>query len=157
MINRRLMGKGRKHRGQALVEFALAFTIFLLLLLGVLEFGRLLFVYSSVYSAAREAARSGAAVESNPSGTPLYNDCAGIRSSAKRIGALGGIDNDNDIAITYRAPTCGSCPCSGVALGSQITVTVTTPFKFIVLSLPQFPISSSASRTILKDVQVSGQ
>lgn len=44
-------------RGQALVEFALAIPIVLLLMLGTLDLGRAIFAYNSVSNAARSAAR----------------------------------------------------------------------------------------------------
>ena len=40
-----------------MVEFALAIPFLLVLAMGVIEFGRLMFSYSAVVSAAREAAR----------------------------------------------------------------------------------------------------
>jgi hypothetical protein len=45
-------------RGQALVEFALAITIFLVLLMGVVDFGRAIYQYNGVSEAAREIARA---------------------------------------------------------------------------------------------------
>ncbi len=164
----------KSHRGQALVEFALAFTIFLLLMLGIVEFGRLLVAYSSVYTAAREAARYGAAVEDTDVGgqqTPLYNDCEGIRAAANRVGFLGWIDSNQvdingtpieKVSISYDnldvGHTCGTCPCNdGVLPGSRIIVTVRTMFKFILLDLPSIKIESTLYRSILKDVEINEQ
>jgi len=47
----------RRREGQALVEFALIVPIFLLLVLGVFEFGRAWNVYQVLTDAAREGAR----------------------------------------------------------------------------------------------------
>ncbi|MEN4041110.1 MAG: pilus assembly protein, partial [Anaerolineaceae bacterium] len=47
-------------RGQGMVEFALAIPVLLLILFGIIEMGRLMFYYSSVATASREAARYGA-------------------------------------------------------------------------------------------------
>lgn len=44
-------------RGQALVEFALVLPVFLLLILGVFDFGRLIFLHTSMTNGAREGAR----------------------------------------------------------------------------------------------------
>lgn len=52
--------RSRAHRGQALVEFALVFPVFLLLLFGLIDIGRYVFVTNSFSQAAREAARFGA-------------------------------------------------------------------------------------------------
>lgn len=51
----------RRRAGQALVEFALVVPLFLLLVLGVIEGGRLVFTYHEVSAAAKEGARYAAA------------------------------------------------------------------------------------------------
>ena len=55
----------RSSRGQALVEFAFVLPILLLLLVGLLDFGRAIFAYNSVSNAARSATRV-AIVDQNP-------------------------------------------------------------------------------------------
>jgi Flp pilus assembly protein TadG len=50
---------GDSGRGQALVEFALVFPLFLLLLFGLIEVGRFVYVNNAFNEAAREAARFG--------------------------------------------------------------------------------------------------
>jgi hypothetical protein len=47
--------------GQALVEFSLAIIVFLLLMMGVFDFGRAIYQYNGVAQAAREIARVTAA------------------------------------------------------------------------------------------------
>jgi Flp pilus assembly protein TadG len=44
-----------------MVEFALALPLLLLLIFGILEVGRMVFTYSSVVNASREAVRYGSA------------------------------------------------------------------------------------------------
>jgi Flp pilus assembly protein TadG len=46
-----------QHRGQSLVEFALVLPILLILLLGILDFGRAVAAYNSVSNGARSGAR----------------------------------------------------------------------------------------------------
>ncbi len=58
--SRRVLGRPfcrRSHKGQALVEFALTFLLFILLVMGVLDFGRGIFMWNGVSEAAREIAR----------------------------------------------------------------------------------------------------
>ncbi|MER3399978.1 MAG: hypothetical protein C4313_02410 [Thermoflexus sp.] len=50
-----------RSRGQGLVEFALILPVLLLFMLGIMEFGRLLFIYTEVSNAAREGLRAAAA------------------------------------------------------------------------------------------------
>lgn len=51
--------KSMRHRGQGLVEFALILPLLLLIIIGIIEFGRILFIYVNVSNAAREGARYG--------------------------------------------------------------------------------------------------
>ena len=114
----RLLSGYRKGRGQGMVEFALALPIFLLLVLGVIEFGRLLMTYSAVFSAAREASRYGAAVGTNPLGVPFDHDCDGIRAAAVRVGGLGGV-RTNSIAIRMLGPDAQPKLVNGVDVGTN--------------------------------------
>ena len=79
----RATARVRDHRsnpGQALVEFALAIPIFLLLLFGVVDAGRYVYMSSVLSQAARESARL-AAVEAswigNPTGDASCNQPGG--------------------------------------------------------------------------------
>lgn len=49
--------RGHADRAQSLVEFALVLPLFLLLMLGLIDFGRLLFSYISLSNGAREMSR----------------------------------------------------------------------------------------------------
>jgi|SRR5450759_109304 len=96
--------RSRSHKlfnqsAQGMVEFALTIPIILLMILGIIEGGRLIFIYSSLAAAGREAARYGAGIGLS-SGTILYNDCPGIKDAAKRIGGFAGV-TDSDINIFH--------------------------------------------------------
>src|SRR5450759_2670927 len=93
-----------KSHAQAMVEFALALPILLLIVYGTLEVGRLIFTYSTVVTSARQAARFGSA-NGLISGEPQYKDCAGINNAARNVDFLRVINN---IQITY-APTMSTC------------------------------------------------
>jgi hypothetical protein len=159
---------GKKTRGQTMVEFALILPVLLMTMYGVMEFGRLLFIYITTASATREAARYAAAVGISENGLPYYNDCAGIRSAAQRVGVLAGIQ-DNDITIQYdRGPGTtpySSCPASGSGpeLGDRIVVIVDGHFEPILPLIPWSPVAlenfanirSETARTIIRNVRVS--
>lgn len=51
------MSRHSKPRGQAMVEFALVIPIFILLLVAIFDFGRVVWVNNTLATAAREAAR----------------------------------------------------------------------------------------------------
>jgi hypothetical protein len=57
-----------ERRGQALVEFALAITVFLLLMMAIFDFGRGIYMYNGVSQAAREIARTTSVHPGDPLG-----------------------------------------------------------------------------------------
>lgn len=153
-----------------MVEFALALPLLLLLVFGLMETGRLLFIYSSTVSAAREAVRYGSAMGKNTSNLPYYQDCAGIKKAAQNVGFINRF-NDADILITYDGglndttgamidlippgPSCGSF--SSVKNGDRIKVSVSTQWVPIVSIVPfkGFTITSSSERTIIASISIS--
>jgi hypothetical protein len=156
----------RTRRGQALVEFSLVFPILLTLILGIVEFGRLLVTYSSVTTASRDAARYAASVGENPSGIAHYQDCVGIRGTVDRLGlyldASATIMHDSDgpggaVAVEYCQVGKSSDPIS-VSLGSQIVVSVTGTYQPLMLwpsvRIPPLPITFETSRSVVMDVYV---
>lgn len=150
--------RNAKQKGQGMVEFAIVFPLLLLLVFGIFEFGRLMFSYSAAIAASREAARYGAAIQ-DVGGISQYEDCEGIRDAAKRIGKFAGVD-DSDITIQYSnvyGVYSTSCPPSQeVKLADKISITVNTTISpFTPLgNFSGIPVTSSASRTILKSVKL---
>jgi hypothetical protein len=152
----------RKEKAQGMVEFALVLPLLLLVMFAIIEFGRLLFVYSAVFTASRDAVRYGAASGSPGNYQPYYQDCAGMRAAARRFGSLVGIQDAN-INISYDDGSGGSlgvCPtgATNVSLGDRVIVQVTAQYQPILplVRIPAFPISSRAARTVLKDISISG-
>jgi Flp pilus assembly protein TadG len=160
--------KGSKSKvGQGMVEFALTLPVLMLLMLGIIEFGRLLFAYSAVTTAAREAARYGSAAGGLDTTINNYQDCDGIRAAATRIGALAGVENSAaGVAIAYDsgpggAAISGGCPVGGTGpelhLGDRIIVTITITYQPIVplVNLPgDITIRSVSRRTVLVDLEL---
>jgi len=154
------------NRAQALVEFALALPILMALLVGILEVGRMVFIYSAVNNASREAARYGSAVGLNDSGSsPKYQDCDGIRSIAKRSAYFMNLA-DADITISYDHGPSSTTPFDFCPVGTsadpsievntltdpdRVVVTVTSTYSPMVTLLPigSRPITSSSARSIL--------
>ena len=152
-------------RAQALVEFALVVIILFTLIFGVIEVGRMLFVYAAAITSSREAARYGSVTGLNEAGNLYYQDCAGIRNAARRLAFYQNLQDD-DIVIQYdNGPGTGvydTCDDSdGVAdgvdtsvnpaSGDRILVTVNAQFDLIVPIIPidSRTIVSSSARTIL--------
>jgi hypothetical protein len=149
------------HPGQAMVEFALVLPILLLVIVGLLEVGRAIFLYTSLFSATREGVRYGSAAGDNLAGNPLYQDCLGIRAAAQKAGVLLNLQND-DITIDYdHGPgTSIFASCADpdgleedvhVATGDRILVTIETQYDPMVplfIPLASRTITSSSARTI---------
>lgn len=157
---------GGKQRGQGTVEFALSLMVLLMLFMGLVEFGRMLFIYISVNTSSREAARYGSAAGEG-GGTPRYKDCDGIRNAAVNLGRFAGVETSG-VTITYdsgpgESIKFSNCEAlvgssSDVELGDRIIVTVSTqyvPMQVIpFFNVPGINLTSSSARMIVKDVVV---
>jgi Flp pilus assembly protein TadG len=156
--------KGRwqdRRAGQGLVEFMLILPVMLLLILGIIELGRMFLILSEATSASREASRYGASVGSDGAGGLRYLDCAGMRAAARRMFALSTVpDSAITVAWDHGSPdqTFASCPTppsrGDVEPGDRVVVRVTLLYSPIVplVPLPQIPIVSETARTILIDI-----
>ena len=169
-----------KTKAQAMVEFALVLPILLLVIYGLLEAGRLLFIFASVNTASRQAVRYGSAiglVDTDGDGnldTPHYEDCAGITAAANNVAFIApftnvnitydrGLNPDGSIrdidGIGSDPVTNNTCPTlvSGqVRDGDRVSVYVSAQFAPIIPFLPLGPmtIESAASRTIVGEISI---
>jgi hypothetical protein len=168
----RRVKKREKSKGQSIVEFALVLPITLLIVFGVIEFGYFLFVYSSVNTASRDAARYGIAVgEGDTANTLRYYDCAGIIAAGTRIGKYAGIleseftiryDHGPGTSNIYPDPACTTLASYGgddlIEFGDRIVVTVAHPYEPLItymgLDLGSFTMTSISSRSIVKGAQI---
>lgn len=160
-----------KSKAQAMVEFALALPLLLMVLYGLLETGRLTFIYASTITAARQAVRYGSVTGVNDSGTPYYQDCDGIRGAVHNVGFINRF-RDSDIIISYDrglesngtvnqindANPNPACPIANnmIRNGDRISVQVSTDWVPIVPIVPfePFTITAESSRTILVSVPI---
>jgi TadE-like protein len=172
----------KKNKAQAMVEFAIVLPMLLLLLYGILEAGRLLFIYSTIVTASRQAVRYGSATGQgvdytslggpNNSGIPRYQDCYGIRLAAQRVDFLNAI-NDDDIIIQYDDGPTDITPttvCDGSTNeyrptnnSSRLLVSIDGDYKPIVPRIVGFlersdanfkPIKAQSARTVLVSVSI---
>ncbi len=130
-------------KGQSLVEFSVILVIVLLLLSGVFDLGRALYVYMSLRDAAQEGALYGSV---NP------NDTSGIRSRASNssnslqsFSYISGANITTDISVTGSA-------CVGNAITVKVSYTnfpITMPFLGTILGRQYVGISASVTDTIL--------
>jgi hypothetical protein len=156
-----LINRSRK-RGQGLVEFMIILPPLLLLILGIIEFGRLMVVYSSLATATRDAARYAASVGEGSTGVPHYQDCDGIRGSVERLALFADItvvievdaDGPGGASPVEYCQVGKSVDDINVSLGSLVVVRATTTYEPLVpiVQIPPIPITSETKRTIMRDI-----
>lgn len=100
----------RRDRGAAAVEMALLLPLLLLLVFGIIDFGRMLNAQITVTEAAREGARAAA----------ISNSGSEAESRVAKLvdGATVEVSPDDT-------------PCDGTAVDADVTVTVSTGFTFV--------------------------
>ncbi len=149
-------------RGQALVEFALVFPIFLLLLFGLIEVGRFIYLNNAFNEAAREAARFGSVEQWQ------YACPAGV-SSPDRFSCTARVARDRIAgapAAFQVKVTCSTGTAAAATVSAQdcrtndlLTVTVFTPssgpdvFRFltpIVGQLIRAPVISGQAQVVVQ-------
>jgi len=150
---------------QGLVEFALIAPLFLMLLYGLFEVGRAVFMLSAVRNASRDAVRYAGASGTNPSGVERYRDCAGIRDRAKRVSAFVDLSAVNAVEISYdKGPSTPPISCEALvssgkklALGDRVVVTVRAtfvPFVGPLLNFNTIQIESTSARSLVIGLDV---
>ena len=157
-----IISRGKKRSGlraQAIVEFAIALPVMLMLLVGMMEVGRMIFMYALVVNASRDAVRYASAYGRSDvtAGAYKYEDCAGIQLAANQSAYIVPLTS---ITISYDS---GPASSGGVSLGScgsptrkidtndLVTVELTADYSPIVKLLTISPrtITSKSSRTIM--------
>jgi len=121
----------RSIRGQSLVEFALVLPVFLLLLIGVAEFGRAWMTRNILTGASREAARIAAVQGNTASALSRANDVlssAGISGASVSIADDGAPYGTCSVTVSYAFPVgvAGFLPGMG---GTNFTLSSSTSMR----------------------------
>jgi Flp pilus assembly protein TadG len=165
------MTKRHKPRGQAMVEFALVIPVFILLMVGIFDLGRVIWVNDTLSTAAREAARfaivhGGSDSNPCPVGPPSSTaviplpsaSCphpAPSRQSIKDVAQkwAAGTSTDVTVSVCYgTVTTCtGDTDAAGAtdARGTQVMVTVTSVVNLSIPSLVGFSGFSLTASSIM--------
>lgn len=164
----------RKEPAQAIVEFAIVLPILLVVIIGLLEVGRMVFIYSAINNASRNAVRYASAYGTAASLTDSsvhyrkYLYCDGIKDTALKSAYLVS-QSSVSVTIDYFDSTntyVGTCNTSGGEWGGTVAeditsnyivkVTVQTMYAPMVSLVPltSRPIIAENSRTILGIVNV---
>lgn len=119
MIRSRRSRRVDRQRGQGLVEFAMLVPVFMLLLLGMLEFGFIFEHTMTISYATREGARTGSVLADGNTAVPCADVDKNIVAAVQRIlqapGSLVASADVNDIKI-YNADA------TGTQIGTQANV-----------------------------------
>lgn len=154
------------NKGQAIAEFAIALPILLLILVGLFEVGRMVFIYSAVTNGSRNAVRYASAVGLGSDGLTKFNNCERIKAIAVDSAYLAPVKT---VVIEYDDGSGGNkrlCDqwTAGlvdtditVSSGERVTVKVTAEYKPMVSLIPFTPrdIESKNSRTIFGIIDIS--
>lgn len=142
----------RRDRGQSLVEFALVFPLFMLIIFGIVDAGRLIYTYNTVANAARDGARV-AIVNQSTSGS---DTCDTTSATAWSTGCaiesgLGLGLQPADIVVEYRNPT-DTAACATPIIGCIAAVEVTGTYQPLTPVIGQLigvvPVTSTSKMAI---------
>src|SRR5688572_6481536 len=95
------MRRNESKRGQSLVEFALIFPIFILVLVGLFDLGRAVFAYNTISNASRESVRVAIV---NQTTADVRDEALKQAVSLRLVPA--------DVTITYSDSDGSGTPCS---------------------------------------------
>lgn len=124
----------RSQRGQSLVELAVVIPMLLIISLGSIEFGRALYTYISITSAARGG------VEYAATGPEQAEDTGGIREAvlSEADGFLNATETNPEIVVVTGNDTQG-----------RLYAEVTVKYDFsTIFSLPGIPATINLERTV---------
>jgi len=170
MVRKTLSQKRRisGNRAQAMVEFAIALPVLLALLIGIMEVGRMMFMYVLVVNSSRDAVRYASAYgASDTNGYLKYKYCYGIKDVAAKSAYIVPLTS---VSITYDSgpgtTSLGTCdlfaspwedPDISVGTCDRVTVEVKADYKPMVKLLPisNKTITSKSSRSLTGIIALS--
>lgn len=157
-----------------MVEFMLVLPVLVILLYGVVELSRLVFIVASVANGSRQAARYGAGSGEPNSGVTYFQDCDGIREVASQSAILTEFEEINityDRGVTAEgeqipildidpSPDADTCPIEDDVIrnGDRIIVQVSASYEPILSlnNIESLEIVSANARTFLISVPIFG-
>ena len=114
-------------RGQAMVEFSLAFLSFMLLLMGLVEFGRAVWTFNTLSHAVSQGARYATV---HGSGNPII-----VNGSDDTANAIRTVVRNNAIGLDSSQVTVNTAWAPNNDRGNEFTVTASYPLGMILGTL----------------------
>jgi Flp pilus assembly protein TadG len=162
-------GSAPRDRGQGLVEFSIVLPLFLVMLFGVVDFGRVIWANDSLANAAREAARfaivhGGTASNTCPVGPAAVTAIVPVAGSscpypspskqaivdvARRFAMAGG--TGLAVTVCYGAGCSGNTDTATNARGTPVTVVVTSHVNLVtgaLLGLGNYGVRGSSTMLV---------
>jgi Flp pilus assembly protein TadG len=139
-------GRHEGERGQALVEFAMTIPIVLAVMFGIVDFGRALYTYDLVTSAARVGSRYASVHGSGCSPAPSCTASSATIQAYVRS-TVNGI-NSSVLTVTTTWPAATGCAGGSPTPQCPVKVTVSYPFQFL-LSFNLTVTITNASQVII--------
>lgn len=148
---RHLLCRSRSEEGQSLVEFALAFLMFIFLVFAIFDFGHLFFVEMDVQNAIQEAARYGSTGNHLPDPKNPGNDLSRVTS------IINTFDNDvigvqvTNIQVSSLNGGAGSAGGPGDMMTVSATVTMPLMTPLIARMFPNGQFTFTVSTTVMNE------
>jgi Flp pilus assembly protein TadG len=115
-----------RSRGQALVEFAIIFPVFMLILSGILDFGFLLYSRMTIINAAREGARAAIQVSDATTIPTVVHGQVMANASGLNTGL---ITTTTSCVAIVSTPTCSWASTTTSSPGDAVSVSVAYSYK----------------------------
>jgi Flp pilus assembly protein TadG len=133
---KKMIKRLRCQKGVAAIEFALILPVLMMIILGIIEFGLLMYDKQVITNASREGARAGIVVRS-PQLTDLQVQAVVNDYISTNLVSFGSTPTSPVITINR----------TGMDFGDDLTVTVTYNYDFLVL--PNFVASLTGVQTLV--------
>lgn len=144
-------------RGASMVEFAISASALLLIMFGILEFGRVMYTYHTVSNAARLASRYAIVRGAN---CTLLDNCPDATSAQIQTWVQSQVpmvdSNSLSVTATWSTSNDPSTDCSATdpagndTPGHLVCVTVSYPFNFAIPFVSNTPLTlSSTSKMVI--------
>lgn len=127
----RYWNRARAEQGNSMVEFSLISVMFIMLLLGVVEMGRMVLVYTTIAHAAKYGSRYAIVHGALQTGTTnTAAEITDIQAKVKGFSGIAPLNGDNvNVNVTYPSYIFnGLTYCGSNAVGCPVQVQVTYPF-----------------------------
>jgi Flp pilus assembly protein TadG len=136
------LGRTIRRRGQTLVEFSLALGVFLLVVMGILDLGRAVFLYNGVSESARRISRVTSVHPGAVLGASIQTQAA-VAAERAVFPDLG--------SVTFACVDLAGSPRSGACTrDSRVRVTISTVWSPVtpILDLVQLTVDASSTVTV---------